>query len=37
MRMDCLATTVHRIYEAMTRIAPPDLDESWDNVGLLVD
>ncbi len=32
-----MATTVHQIYEAMTRIAPPDLAESWDNVGLLVD
>ena len=37
MRMDFMATTVHQIYEAMTRIAPPDLAESWDNVGLLVD
>ena len=32
-----MATTVHRIYEAMTHIAPLDLAESWDNVGLLVD
>lgn len=29
--------TVHRIYQEMTRIAPPELAESWDNVGLLVD
>lgn len=29
--------TVHQIYEEMTRIAPPELAESWDNVGLLVD
>lgn len=30
-------TTVHQIYEQMQRIAPPELAEGWDNVGLLVD
>ena len=25
------------VYEAMARLAPPDLAENWDNVGLLVD
>ena len=29
--------TVHQIYEEMTRIAPLELAESWDNPGLLVD
>ena len=28
---------IQTIYEAMTRIAPPELAESWDNPGLLVD
>lgn len=32
-----MGTTVHQIYEEMTRIAPPELAEGWDNVGLLVD
>ena len=30
-------TTTHQIYEAMQRIAPLELAESWDNPGLLVD
>lgn len=30
-------TTVQQVYEAMVRIAPPELAESWDNVGVLVD
>lgn len=30
-------TTVQQVYEAMARIAPPELAESWDNVGTLVD
>lgn len=29
--------TVQTIYQAMARLAPPELAESWDNVGLLVD
>ena len=29
--------TVQTVYEAMARLAPPQLAESWDNVGLLVD
>ena len=29
--------TVAEIYEALARMAPPELAESWDNVGLLVD
>lgn len=29
--------TVQQVYEAMARIAPPELAESWDNVGTLVD
>lgn len=29
--------TVQQVYEAMARIAPPELAESWDNVGVLVD
>ena len=29
--------TVSEIYEALARMAPPELAESWDNVGLLVD
>ena len=29
--------TVQTIYQAMARLAPPQLAESWDNVGLLVD
>ena len=29
--------TVQMVYEAMARLAPPQLAESWDNVGLLVD
>lgn len=28
---------VQTVYEAMARLAPPELAESWDNVGLLVD
>ena len=28
---------IQTIYEAMARIAPPELAESWDNPGLLVD
>lgn len=30
-------TTVQQLYEAMQRIAPLELAESWDNPGLLVD
>lgn len=30
-------TTVQQVYEAMARIAPPELAEAWDNVGVLVD
>ncbi|MGN0707242.1 MAG: Nif3-like dinuclear metal center hexameric protein [Faecalibacterium sp.] len=30
-------TTVHQIYEQMQLLAPLQLAESWDNVGLLVD
>src|SRR5699024_12350466 len=33
--MEPLATQT--TYEATTRIAPPELAESWDNPGLLVD
>ena len=29
--------TVNELYEAMQRIAPLELAESWDNPGLLVD
>ena len=29
--------TVQEIYDEMARLAPPELAESWDNVGLLVD
>lgn len=29
--------TVRQVYECMARIAPPELAESWDNVGTLVD
>lgn len=29
--------TVSEIYEALARMAPPELAENWDNVGLLVD
>ena len=29
--------TVQQIYEAAARLAPPELAEKWDNVGLLVD
>ena len=29
--------TIQSIYEAMARLAPPQLAESWDNPGLLVD
>ncbi len=29
--------TIQEIYEAMARLAPPELAESWDNVGVLVD
>ena len=29
--------TVQMVYEAMARLAPPQLAENWDNVGLLVD
>ena len=32
-----MAITVSQIYQEMTRIAPPELAEGWDNVGLLVD
>ena len=28
---------IQAIYQAMARMAPPELAESWDNVGLLVD
>ena len=30
-------TTVQQVYEVMQRLAPPELAESWDNPGLLVD
>ena len=30
-------TTVQQVYEAMQRLAPPELAEHWDNPGLLVD
>lgn len=29
--------TIQQVYEVMARIAPPELAESWDNVGVLVD
>ncbi len=29
--------TTTQVYEAMARLAPPELAESWDNVGLLVE
>ncbi len=31
-----MAIELDKIYNEMTRIAPPELAESWDNVGLLV-
>ena len=36
-RGDRTMTTVQQLYEAMQRIAPLELAESWDNPGLLVD
>ena len=32
-----MSITVQQVLEEMRRIAPPELAESWDNVGLLVD
>ena len=32
-----MAVTVQQVLEILTRIAPPELACSWDNVGLLVD
>lgn len=32
-----MSITVQQVLEAMQRMAPPELAESWDNVGLLVD